>query len=293
MKTKNKEYIRFDWAMKRLLRDKANFEILEGLISALLNTKMKIIEVLESESNRENINDKYNIVDVKAKNDKGEIVVVEVQNLFQMDFLKRILYGVSKAITEQLSLRDEYRKIHKVYSISIAYFDLGKGSDYLYHGRTTIKGVHTNEELGISKDELKAYDSEIASDIFPEYWVLRVNEFDAYAKTPLEEWMQYLKTGYIADDTKDPGLLRAKEVLKFDSMSKAEQEEYRRYFDQLCSERDAIEKAHNEGHQEGHQEGRQEEKIEIAKKLKAQNVDINIITQATGLTLEDIEKYKI
>ncbi|MCC8120195.1 MAG: Rpn family recombination-promoting nuclease/putative transposase [Bacteroidales bacterium] len=289
MKTKNKEYIRFDWAMKRLLRDKANFEVLEGLISALLNTKMKIIEVLESESNRHSLNDKYNIVDVKAKNDKGEIVVVEVQNLFQMDFLKRILFGVSKAITEQLSLGDPFHKIHKVYSISIAYFNLGEGHDYLYHGRTSLIGVHTKEELGVSKDELQAYDSEIASDIFPEYWVLRVNEFDKYSRTPLGEWMQYLKTGYIADDTDVPGLVRAKEILKFDSMSKAEQNDYMAYLNQLTCERDSLNKAHNDGLKEG----RQEEKIEIAKKLKAQNVDINIIAQATGLTLEDIKKYKI
>jgi hypothetical protein len=35
-------YIRFDWAMKRLLRDKANFAVLEGLITTLLGEKVTL-----------------------------------------------------------------------------------------------------------------------------------------------------------------------------------------------------------------------------------------------------------
>ena len=47
------DYIRFDWAMKRLLRDKANFVILEGLLTALLNRNIHIKSILESEGNQE------------------------------------------------------------------------------------------------------------------------------------------------------------------------------------------------------------------------------------------------
>lgn len=46
-------YIRFDWAMKRMLRDKANFAVLEGLLTVLLGEKITIIELLESESNQQ------------------------------------------------------------------------------------------------------------------------------------------------------------------------------------------------------------------------------------------------
>ena len=48
----NNKYIRFDWAVKRMLRDKANFAVLEGLITVLLNEPVHIIEILESESNQ-------------------------------------------------------------------------------------------------------------------------------------------------------------------------------------------------------------------------------------------------
>ena len=53
-------YIRFDWAMKRLLRNKANFSVLEGLLTTLLGENITIRDLLESESNQEEEFDKYN-----------------------------------------------------------------------------------------------------------------------------------------------------------------------------------------------------------------------------------------
>ena len=72
-------YIRFDWAMKRLLRNKANFSVLEGLLTTLLNEKITIQRLLESESNQEDEFDKYNRVDMLAENSKGELLLIEVQ----------------------------------------------------------------------------------------------------------------------------------------------------------------------------------------------------------------------
>ena len=77
-------YIRFDWAIKRLLRQKANFGVLEGLLTVLLNEEVKIVEILESESNQLTADDKFNRVDIKAKNSKGEIIIVEIQNTREM-----------------------------------------------------------------------------------------------------------------------------------------------------------------------------------------------------------------
>ena len=78
MEAENK-YIRFDWAVKRMLRDKANFAVLEGLVTVLLGEKIVIVELLESEGNQESSDAKFNRVDIKAKNSKGEIIIVEVQ----------------------------------------------------------------------------------------------------------------------------------------------------------------------------------------------------------------------
>ena len=101
-------YIRFDWAVKRLLRQKANFDVLEGFLTVLLGEEVKIIELLESESNQQSVDDKFNRVDIKAKNSKGEIIIVEIQNTRELYYLERILYGVAKAITEHISLGERY-----------------------------------------------------------------------------------------------------------------------------------------------------------------------------------------
>ena len=107
------KYVRFDWAVKRMLRDKANFGVLEGLITVLLNEPVHIVELLESEGNQEFADDKFNRVDIKAKNDAGEIFLVEVQLTREIYYLERILYGTAKAITEHISLGNTYNELKR------------------------------------------------------------------------------------------------------------------------------------------------------------------------------------
>ena len=71
MKELQDRYIRFDWAIKRLLRQKANFGVLEGFLTVVLGEQIKIEEILESEGNQQDADDKFNRVDIKAKNTKG------------------------------------------------------------------------------------------------------------------------------------------------------------------------------------------------------------------------------
>ena len=91
MVMENDSIIRFDWAAKRMLRDKANFSVLEGLVTVLLGEKITISEILESESNQTNANDKFNRVDIKAINSKNEIIIVEIQLTREWYYLQRIL----------------------------------------------------------------------------------------------------------------------------------------------------------------------------------------------------------
>ena len=283
-------YIRFDWAIKRLLRDKANFSVLEGLLTVLFNDKTKIVEILESEGNQQRDDDKFNRVDIKAKNSKGEIIIVEVQNTRELYYLERILYGTAKAITEHISLGDTYQEVKKVYSISILYFDLGKGNDYLYHGQNRFIGVHTNDELLITAKEEGAIIQKLPQEVFPEYYLIRVNEFNQVAKTPLEEWVKYLKTGIIDPDTTAPGLPEAREKLRYYDMSPEERHEYDEHVNAIMIQNDVLNTAKLEGHAEGRAEGRAEGKLEDAKNLKQLGVSIDIIAQATGLSREDIDK---
>ena len=128
-KVTERKLVSFDWAVKKLLRSKANFEVLEGFLSELLFDDIKILEVLESESNCENVNDKFNRVDIKVKNSKNEIIIIEVQFDDERDFFQMLLYSSSKNICEHLDRGDPYSDVIKVISINILYFDLGEGSD--------------------------------------------------------------------------------------------------------------------------------------------------------------------
>ncbi len=244
-------YIRFDWAIKRLLRQKANFGVLEGFLSVLLDEKVEIIELLESESNQQAIDDKFNRVDIKAKNSKGEIIIVEVQNTRELTFLERILYGVAKAITEHISLGSSYYEVKKIYSVSILYFDIGKGSDYLYHGQNIFTGVHTGDRLEVSVKEKDALVHKLPAEIFPEYYLIRVNEFNQVAVTPLEEWIEYLKDGTIRPDTTAPGLSEAREKLLYYNMSDEERRAYDEHLSDIMIQNDALDGAKLEGRVEG------------------------------------------
>lgn len=287
------KYIRFDWAAKRMLRDKANYGVLEGLMTVLLDEKVTIVELLESEGNQDAEDDKFNRVDIKAKNSKGEIILVEIQQTRELHYLQRILYGVAKAITEHIKLGNKYDQVKKVYSISIVYFDLGKGADYLYHGQNKLVGVHTNDQLVINTRTKDAIGMVSSTDIFPEYYIIRVNEFNKVATTPLEEWLDYLKDGNIRDNTTTPGLAEARERLRYMQMSDDERRAYDRHIDNIMVENDILETKVIEGLERGRAEGRAEgelsKALEAARSMKADNMPAELIAKYTGLTTGEIE----
>lgn len=247
-----------------------------------------------------------NRVDIKAKDSEGNIIIVEVQLTTQLFYLERILYGVAKAITEHISLGQRYSNVKKVYSINILYFDLGQGADYLYHGRNTFVGVHTGDTLKVNIKENNVIRMKAPEEVFPEYYLIRVNEFNDVATTPIEEWLDYLKNGRIKDDTTTPGLAEAREKLLYMQMSRADQLAYERHLDALAVQSDAFDAARIEGHAEGHElglaeglaEGRAEGRAEgelskaksIARKMKEMGATPDFIIQATGLTAKDIDK---
>lgn len=305
----NNRFIRFDWAAKRMLRDKANFGVLEGLLTVLIGEKITIEHLLESESNQESADDKFNRVDIKALNSKGEVIIVEIQLTRQLYYLERILYGVSKAVTEHISLGKKYDQVKKVYSINILYFDLGKGGDYLYHGTTHFVGVHTGDELQVNTKEKNVIRMRTPSEVFPEYFIIRVNEFNKVATTPLEEWMEYLKEGYIRDNTSVPGLEEARKKLQYMSMSQRERAAYDEHLDAVMVQNDVLDtykmeglaeghaKGLAEGHAKGLAEGREkglaEGRRDVALTMKTMGMDDETIAKATGLTVEEVRNINM
>ena len=307
------KYIRFDWAMKRLLRNKANFAVLEGLLTTLLGEKITIRRLLESESNQEEEFDKYNRVDMLAEDANGQLLLIEVQNNNEYAYFQRMLFGTSKLVTEYINRGDSYSNIRKVYSVNIVYFSLGHGKDYVYHGKTEFRGIHLNDVLELSPFQRQKFQVDTVSQLYPEYYILKVNDFNKVAKTPLEEWIYYLNTGKIPDSAQAPGLEQAREMLRITQMSPDERSAYYRHLDNIVILKDNIITEREEGRmegraegkaegleegraegkaeglEEGRKEGQREALLQTARNLQALGLSVEHIVQATGLPVQEVE----
>jgi conserved hypothetical protein (putative transposase or invertase) len=239
--------VRFDWALKKLLRSKANFGILEGFLSELLDDDIKIVNILESEGNKESRQDKFNRVDIVVHDSKNEIILIEIQVDSQLDFLSRLLYGASKAVTEYMKESDPYRDIKKAFSIGILYFDLGQGEDYVYHGTTRFTGLHYKDELQLNEDQKLVYRKKNVCEVFPEYYIIRVNQFNDLARDTLDEWIYFLKNEEIKDEFKARGLKEAKEKLNAMKLPEQERKEYERYLEDLHYQASMVESSYGIG----------------------------------------------
>lgn len=139
--------------------------------------------------------------------------------------------------------------------------------------------------------------TKLPAEVFPEYFLIRVNEFDKAAVTPLEEWIEYLKTGRIRPDTVAPGLAEARQKLIYYNMTAEERHAYDEHLNAIMIQNDVLDGAKLEGLQEGRAEGRakglQEGKklnqIEVARNLKKMGLSTEMIVQGTGLSVEEIE----
>jgi predicted transposase/invertase (TIGR01784 family) len=284
----NKKLIRFDWAIKRLLRNKANFVVLEGFLSELLFDNIKIDQILESESNQETDDDKFNRVDILTQNSKNELIIIEIQSSYEIDYFHRMAYGVSKSISENLKLGQNYSEIKKVISINIVYFDLGQGQDYIYKGKTDFIGLHQKDLLGLSDKQKTTFIKEEVSDIFPEYYLLKVNQFNDNAKDTLDEWVYFLKNSEVKDDFKAKGLKEAGEVLDIMRLPKDDEYGYNRYLDSLRLKASEIFTLQTEAEFKV----RENEKTVIAINLLNIGISVDEISKATGLSSIQIENLK-
>jgi predicted transposase/invertase (TIGR01784 family) len=224
------KHIRFDWAMKRLLRQKSNFGILEGFLSELLMQDIKILEILDSESNKLREDDKFNRVDILVKSTNDELMLIEVQNNKEHDYFHRMNYGQAKLTTEHINAGDKYDKIKKVFSVNIVYFELGQGEDYIYKGKTEFIGIHKNDNLRLSYKQKEEYQNiKEISDIFTTYYIIKVNNFDGIARNTLDEWIYFLKKSEIKKEFKAKGLTEAKEKMRTDNLEGDDKYNYDSY----------------------------------------------------------------
>lgn len=281
----SKKLVRFDWAIKRLLRNKANFDILEGFLSELLHEDYKITQILESEGNKDTGNDKFNRVDILVENQKDELVIVEIQNTREADYFQRMLYETSKVIVEHIAEGQPYSQVKKVYSVNIVYFDLGQGDDYVYHGMTTFPGIHSNHELELSEKQKELFKKTSVSDLYPEYYVIKTNRFNEIARDTLDEWIYFLKTAEIRDEFTAKGLRAASQKLDIMKLEPADRKEYDLYLEAQRSDASFVETVQLEISSAV----REALRVRAEEALK-KGFTVDIVADVTGLPAVEVQK---
>ena len=321
MGKKKRTFISFDWALKHLLREKANHDVLEGFISTVLNTDIKIHRLLESEGNKSDANAKNNRVDLLAEDEKGDLLLIEVQGEPEFAYFQRMLFGASKLVTEYIDSGENYEHVKRVYSINIVYFDLGQGEDCVYVGTTEFHGLNKGDLLQLSPFQKQTFKVEEVSELYPRYIILKVNDFNRWSRVPLDQWLYFLATTDIPDDADAPGLREAREKLDRMRMGRDEGILYDRYLMDRAILRNQMVTARGEGYLEGHAEGREKgmaegiekgmaeglekgmaeglekgiekgmekERVELAKRMKADGLPVEMISKYSGFTTEQID----
>ena len=304
MTKKKRTFISFDWALKHLLREKANHDVLEGFISTVLKTDIKIKRLLESEGNKDREEAKSNRVDLLAEDSAGDLLLIEVQGEPEFAYFQRMLFGASKLVTEYIDSGENYEHVKRVYSINIVYFDLGQGEDCVYEGKTEFRGLTKHDVLQLSPFQKQKFKAEAVSDLYPRYIILKVNDFNRWSRNSLDQWLYFLSTTDIPEDADAPGLREAREKLDRMRMGRDEGILYDRYLmdrailrNQMITARgEGYIEGHNEGYsegmdkgiQKGREEGREEGIISTAKNMKLMGMKAEDIAKATGLSVEKI-----
>jgi predicted transposase/invertase (TIGR01784 family) len=284
--SKKRKLISFDWVIKRMLRNKGDFTIVEGFLSELMHENIKIKSLLESESNREKKDARSNRVDILVEDSQKQLIIVEIQHETEYDYLQRILFGVSKLLVENMKKSMPYAKIKKIISVSIVYFDLGQGEDYAYVGQTQFIGLNKKDVLKLNRTQQELYQTDKIADIYPEYYILKVNQFDDVTRNAIDEWIYFFKNEEIKDDFKAKGLQEAKKELDIMKMSEKERWEYEEYLESLRYQASMYESSYKVGEMKG----AKDKAVEIAKKALEKGNPIEFISEITGLSKEEIEK---
>ena len=262
--------VSFDWALKSILRQKDNFDILEGFLTDLLGYSITIEDLLESESNKDSERDKFNRVDLKAKDDKGKEIIIEVQYNSEIDYLKRIYFGTSKSLVD--SMRESYRygQVKKIISVNIVYWQL-------FEGTYAVKGAMQFEDLVGTNCVCPPKDE----DVFAEYYFIQPKWFDDDVKTALDEWVYMFKHSKVKGEVEATNIAKVQEKLDRLQMPERERRVYEEYRMNMAINENVM--------LSQREEGRMEMAIAMALEMLSDGESVEKIMKYTKLTKDEID----
>ena len=301
----NKPLVSFDYGIKYLLRDKGDYSIVEGFISALLKTKgykdVKIVALLETESNKEDSKSKRSLADLIVEDEDHHKYIIEIERNVKDSFIHKSLFNTSRLIVDNLAQREDYTQIIKIFHISLLYFPIGNGNGAIYHGKTIIHEIETNDKLAVHIKNQETSEEFDATDILPEYFYISVPLFNDRLEKEIDDWLHVMKYDEVPQNYHSPYMKQVAEKLSILKMTPEERSNYSYYQKKLYNDRDELQAAEARGKKEGVAEGEargeargiEKERIAMAKKMLLKNKSIDEIVEFTDLTKEQIEKLKL
>ena len=224
----SRKIVSFDWALKFELRYRSNFVVLEGLLAAILGRKVEVVGFLDTESNLPDEERLRFRLDLQICLDDSELAIVELQYRPEYHSNGRLLLYTSGHLADRFLQSYPSYSSNKIYTVSICAFKLGNGEDYIYRGQQKLSGLHSKQELKFSRSQAKRLSFRFIRDIFPEYTIISLANFDAMKtkRSHLDEWLYALKTSKIEDDFSSPGINLAAELLGLANLTSDERSRY-------------------------------------------------------------------
>ena len=259
-------------------KKKSLISFLNAVIDLPKNEQIMDVEITNPYQLGKLSDGKATIVDVKAKDEKGNIFIVEMQ-IAEFDFFhKRILYYTSQSYVSQLSKAVNYNKLRPVYFIGILEFEISQNPNYF--SRHKVLDVETKEQI--------IQDVEFNFIELPKF-----NKSIEQLESNIDQWTFFIKNAenltIIPESVQDEGLKEAYIEASQENWTRLELDDYIRA---SIKERDDIgrlEFAEKKAEIRGEIKGKMKGKIEVAKLLKINGVDFEIIAKTTGLTIIEIE----
>ncbi len=271
---------RVDFAFKLIFGNEQNKDILISLLNAILEDyqtcPIESIEILNPLGAKEYSKDKLTILDIKAKDQKGEFYNIEMQISDQYYYQKRALYYWSKLYTSQISEGIGYQNLTRTVSINILNFNAIKEVDYhnVYRVRELKKNIDLTEQLEIHFIELEKFSKELPDlKRTMDRWIYFLKYAEKFTETNLPEQLKEIET-----------IEKANVILDRISLNKEQREIYEARLKSLRDEDGALQTARIRGLEEGMEKG----KLEVAGKLLEKKFSVEEICEITGLSEDEI-----
>ena len=286
--------IKTDYVFKRIFGREGNEQITKNFLSCILGEKVSDIELEKNPIlEKDLMDDKVGILDIKAEINKNTNVDIEMQIIDKKNSAKRILFYCAKLFIRSLKSGKDYNSLKKTISILIADYEL----DELKEVRKYITKWNIREE-----DCSKI----ILTDAM-EIYIIEIEKFKKYQGTErykeLDSWIKFIENPEVVDMS-NKEIVMAKKVL--DEISQDEHERYlaemreKYILDQNATEAAGYDKGLKEGHKkgieegikQGHEKGVEEGKKEIAKKMLEEKLDLGLIEKVTNISKEELKKMQ-